>query len=111
MDDQHSNLEIDIVERDDVVVVVVEGEVDLSAAPDFAAGLARAAASQAPAIVIDLDRVSFMDSAGAHALLEFSASKRNRDRVAVTRGSSQVRRLFELTGLGRHLSFVPSPGV
>jgi anti-anti-sigma regulatory factor len=41
-------------------------------------------ASRAPRIVLDLDRVSFMD----------------------TRGSPQVRRLLEITGMGRYLSFV-----
>jgi ferric-dicitrate binding protein FerR (iron transport regulator) len=49
MDDQRSQIDIDIVERDDMVVVVVEGEVDLSAASEFAAGLALAAGSQATA--------------------------------------------------------------
>jgi anti-sigma B factor antagonist len=111
MDGQHPNIGIDIVEHDDVVIVVVEGEVDLSAAPDFTAGLARAQDSQAPAIVVDLDRVSFMDSAGVHALLQFSISERNRDRLTLTRGSPQVQRLFEVTGMRRYLSFVPSSGL
>jgi anti-anti-sigma factor len=111
MDRQHSHIGIDIVERDDVVVVVVEGEVDLAAVSDFTAGLARALASQAPAIVIDLDRVSFMDSAGVHALLRFSVSDGNRNRLTLTRGSPQVQRVFELTGMRRRLSFVPSSGL
>jgi anti-sigma B factor antagonist len=111
MDYQHSNIEIEIVERDGAVVVVVEGEVDLSAAADFAAGLALAAASRAPAIVIDLDHVSFMDSAGVHVLLQFSVSEQNHGRITVTRGTPQVQRLFEVTGIRRYLSFVPSAGV
>ncbi len=109
MDDQRANIEIDIVERDDVVVLVVEGELDLSAAPEFTGWLARVEDSPAPAIVIDLDRVSFMDSAGVHALLQFSVSERNRDRLTVTRGSPQVQRLLEVTGMTRYLSFAPSP--
>ena len=69
--DEHSNIDIDIVERDGVVVVVVQGEVDLYVAPEFEESLARAGASQAPSIVVDLDRVDFMDSAGVHVLLQF----------------------------------------
>jgi anti-sigma B factor antagonist len=111
MNDQHATMEIDLVERDDMVVVVVEGELDLAAAPDFSAWLARAETSPAPAIVVDLDRVSFMDSSGVHALLQFSVSERNRHRLGVTRGSPQVQRLLEVTGLTRYLSFVPSPGL
>jgi anti-sigma B factor antagonist len=110
MDHQHSHIGIEIVERGDVVVVVVEGEFDLSAAPDFIAGLGRVVASRAPAIVIDLDRVTFMDSAGVHALLRVSDSEGSRNRLAFTRGSPQVQRLLEVTGTRRYLSFVPSPG-
>lgn len=104
--DQYSDIGIDIVERDGAVVVVVEGEVDLCAAPDFKESLARAGASAAQTIVVDLDRVSFMDSAGVHVLLQFSISEPCRDRVALTRSSPQVRRLLEVTGVYRYLTFV-----
>jgi anti-sigma B factor antagonist len=105
---QYGEMDIDIVERDGAVVVVVEGEVDLCAAPDFKQSLARAGASPARPIVVDLDRVSFMDSAGMHVLLQFSISDPGRERLALTRGSPQVRRLLELTGVWRYLSFVGS---
>ncbi len=104
----HSNIDIDIVERDGAVVVVVEGEVDLYAAPEFEESLARAASRDASSIVIDLDRVSFMDSAGVHVLLQFSLAHRQSNRLALTHGSPQVRRLFEVTGVRRYLPFVPS---
>ena len=111
MNHQHSHIGIEIVERDGVVFVVVEGEVDLSAAPDFIAGLHRVITTRAPAIVIDLDRVTFMDSAGVHALLRVSDLDTNHDRLAFTRGSPQVQRLLQVTGTRRYLSFVPSPGL
>jgi anti-sigma B factor antagonist len=103
------NIDIEIIERDGVLVVVVEGDVDLSAAAQFEESLARAQKSDASAIIIDLDRVSFMDSAGVHVLLQASLSERNRNRLALTPGSPQVRRLLEVTGVRRYLSFVPSP--
>jgi anti-sigma B factor antagonist len=102
----HSNIDIDIVERDSTVLVVVEGEVDLCAAQEFEESLARAGASDAPSIVLDLDRVSFMDSAGVHVLLQFSISQQGRHRLTLTRGSPQVQRLLEVTGVRRYLSFV-----
>ena len=107
--DDNANIDIDIVEYDDLVIVSVEGEVDLCAAPLFEESLAIAAATDAPAIVLDLDRVSFMDSAGVHVLLQFSISEQNRDRLRLTRGSSQVQRLLAITGVRRYLSFGPSP--
>jgi anti-sigma B factor antagonist len=101
---EDANIDIDIVEREDVVVVAVAGEVDLRAAPEFEASLASVGASRAPTIVVDLDRVSFMDSAGVHVLLQFSIAER--ERLAVTPGSPQVRRLLEITGVRRYISFV-----
>ena len=106
---QVPNIDIDIVEKPDAVFVVVEGEVDLCAASRFEESLAAAAASEAPAIVLDLDRVSFMDSAGVHVLLQFSLSEQGRGRLALTHSSPQVRRLLEVTGVRRYLSFVASP--
>jgi anti-sigma B factor antagonist len=103
------NLDIDIVERDDAVLVVLEGEVDLCAAPRLEESLLRAAASPAPAIVVDLDRVSFMDSAGAHVLVQFSLSEQGRGRLSLTPGPPQVSRLFDMTGVRRYLTFVGSP--
>ncbi len=109
--DVSSNIGIDIVETAGVVVVAVEGDLDLYAAALFKRSLAIAAATDAPSIVLDLDRVTFMDSAGVHVLLQFSTSERCNRRLSVTRGSAQVRRLMDVTGVRRYLSFVPSPGV
>jgi anti-sigma B factor antagonist len=108
---QHSNIEIEVLERDDVVVVAVEGEVDLCAAPELEESLNRVAARRAASIVVDLDRVSFMDSAGVHVLLQFALARENGTRLALTRGSRQVQRLFEITGVERYLPFAPSPGL
>jgi anti-anti-sigma factor len=105
---QDANLDIDIREHDHALVVVVEGEVDLCAAEEFERVLATEPVSTARAIVLDLDRVSFMDSAGARVLVQFVMAEGNRDRLALTPGSRQVQRLFDVTGVRRHLSFVPS---
>jgi anti-sigma B factor antagonist len=105
----NSNISIDIVEYDDLVVIAVEGEVDLSAAALFEESLAIADSTDAATIVVDLDRVSFMDSSGVHALLQFSISEDNRARLRLTRGSPQVRRLLEVTGVRRYLSVGPAP--
>jgi anti-sigma B factor antagonist len=104
-----SNIDIDIVERDGVVVVALQGEVDLCAAPELEASLTRAGAGHTKPIVVDLDRVSFMDSAGVHVLLQFSLAKGNGNRLALTRGSRQVQRLFQVTGVERYLPFVTEP--
>ncbi len=106
--DDYANIDIDIVERGGVVIVAVEGEVDLCAAALFERSLAFAAATDAPAIVLDLDRVSFMDSAAVHVLLRFSISEGDRDRLSLTHISPQVQRLLAVTGVRCYPSYLPS---
>jgi len=107
--DYNANIAIEIVEYGEFVVVAVEGEVDVDAAAVLEESLAVADATGAATIVVDLDRVNFMDSAGLHVLLQFSISGDNRARLALTRESPQVWRLLQVTGVRRYLSFVESP--
>jgi anti-sigma B factor antagonist len=85
------------------VVVALAGEVDLATVPVVEDELRRAEASQ-DLIILDLRDVSFMDSTGIRMLV--AADRRNRARGAalvIVQGSPQVRRLFELSGLTRHV--------
>jgi anti-anti-sigma factor len=59
-------------------------------------------------LVLDLDRVAFIDSTGLHVLIKHAAlSSANGRRLRLTKGSPQVRRLFEVTGTMDHLPFLP----
>jgi len=106
---EDSNITIDICERAGALLMLVEGEVDLWTSPRFREALAAAQASDAPSIVVDLDNVTFMDSSGLHMLVRSAVSDEMRHRLTVTRGSPQVRRLFDISGVRRYLSFTASP--
>jgi anti-anti-sigma factor len=85
----------------DIRVVVPKREIDFLTAPLLQAELERAIAEGDSKVVVDLCDVSFMDSSGAHALLEASKRLRALDRgfsVICVRGS--ISRLLELLGLG-----------
>jgi anti-sigma B factor antagonist len=100
--------EIEIIERDETVVLIVEGEVDIATAPLLEQRLTEVEAGDAPSVVIDLDRVSFMDSTGLQVLVAHTLSETNGRRIRVTRGSPQVQRLFSVSGMVDHLPFVSS---
>jgi anti-sigma B factor antagonist len=99
---------IEIVQRDDAVVVVVIGEVDIATAPVLEQRLTEAEARDATSVIVDLDRVSFMDSTGLQVLVAHALSKDNGNRLFLTRGSAQVQRLFTISGMLDHLPFMPS---
>ena len=100
-------MQIDVVERDGWLILRVEGELDIATAPSLDAELERAQDSAAERIVVDLDRVDFIDSTGLHVLVRHSfVASQNGGRLRLTEGSEQVQRLFKLTGTMEHLPFL-----
>jgi anti-anti-sigma factor len=91
--------ELEIEEIDDVVVVRLHGEHDLSSAPSLCERL-RAFASQDCGVAVDVGEVEFVDLAVVRALLVADEALRARGRrLALLFGTScPVKRLLELTG-------------
>jgi anti-anti-sigma factor len=96
---------IESVRRDRSLILIVEGELDLATAPLLDDRLARARATDAETIVIDLLRVRFLDSSGLSVLIKHACSNERPKQVQLTKGSPQVQRVFEIAGLLDHLQF------
>jgi anti-sigma B factor antagonist len=96
---------VDIERAGGAVVVCASGELDAFAAPDVEAAFARVDGERR--IVVDLERVSFMDST-ALGLLARGVRKlreaRAEVRVVLPRGTG--RRIFEITALDAALPIV-----
>lgn len=87
--------EITVEDRPGVGIVAVAGEVDLATAPAIESTLA---AVVAPAVVVDLRGVTFMDSSGLRAVIDGyrSAVARHASFAVVASSDGAVARLFEL---------------
>jgi anti-anti-sigma factor len=97
---------VDTDEVPGAAVVRIQGDLDLAGVPAVERALAEAKA-QATTLVIDLGRVSFIDSAGMRCLLHAGTeAHRNGHRLSVRRGPSAVQRVFELTRADRILDFI-----
>jgi anti-anti-sigma factor len=93
----------------DVAWVHLAGELDLAAAPGLRATLHDAQA-RAHVVVLDLRRLTFMDSAGVHAILRASTvAQRAGRRLILLRGQRQVDRLLALAGVAGSLEIDDSP--
>ena len=101
-----SPLTIDSVERGGSLVLVVEGELDIATSPLLDEALVQARATDAERIVVDLFRVSFIDSTGLHVLIKHAREEAGQARIRLTKGSPQTQRLFELSGAFEYLPFV-----
>jgi anti-sigma B factor antagonist len=93
-------LEIGTARKGDTCVVTVAGEVDIYTSPALKAALAGVAAEGCGLVVVDLDRVGFIDSSGLGVLV--GALRRSREAggdLRVVSGNDTVGRILRITGL------------
>jgi anti-sigma B factor antagonist len=78
--------------------VDLAGELDLTASAELARTL-RETQARSTLVVLDLRELTFMDTAGAHVIIEAGISARKAARgLIVARGPTQVDMVFVLTG-------------
>jgi anti-sigma B factor antagonist len=96
---------------DDVYVVRVAGEVDMSHEKELRGELREAAAADSKGIVVDLTECEFIDSTGVRALLLSSQaqhSERGRERLAVAASSEQILRILSVMGIDQVIPIQPT---
>ena len=82
----------------DIVVFVLHGEVDLHVSPELRARLTGAIESGASNVVVDLSRVTFLDSMALGVLLGALKLLRAHDgELRLVVPTPELRRIFELT--------------
>ena len=81
--------------EDGVAILIAKGEIDMSTAPKLGAALTRALTPAAP-LIVNLSRISFMDSSGLHALAKARREADARDARLLIVTSPAVTRVFEL---------------
>ena len=92
--------------------ISLEGELDYASALTLDDGLRRAEAAAAAVLVLDLSKLSFMDSTGLAIIA--SACRRMRRggrRLIVASPTRGVRRIFQLTGMLERLEVVEDGAV
>ena len=90
--------------------VAFSGDLDLSSAKRAEEAIEQAERSRPPVLVVDLRRLTFMDSTGLRVMV--SADKRAQRegrRLVIVRGPAAVQRVFEITRLDERLELVDTP--
>jgi anti-sigma B factor antagonist len=110
--DGDTRFEVESRLEPDRVILALRGELDLSAAPQLAAEIARAESDPVRTIlVLDVDALSFVDSSGLRVILaahERALADEMRS-FALTAGSRQVKRLLAIAGVEEHLVTLDDP--
>jgi anti-sigma B factor antagonist len=105
-----SRLVTEVSEDDGSVAVALIGELDIAEAPGVAEALAEIERGRPPLLVLDLRRLSFLDSSGLRLILEADVRARAEGRrLLVVRGPDAVHRVFSISLLDKRLDFVDDP--
>ena len=115
MSSQPEEFTITVSERDDRVVVVPRGELDILGAPELESTVLRAL-HEGLDVELRLDELDFMDSSGVRVLVAGHAAAQLDGSGALTIVSAQagttVARILEVSGVGTGLGLLdPGAGV
>ncbi len=110
MHDDEPTYEVAALDDDGLRIVDVRGEIDLAAAPELSEHLVGAEDAGVRAVVVDLCRVTFLDSSGLAALL--NARKRllaaDIPLVLACEPEGRPARILEVTGLRTVMQIAPT---
>lgn len=105
-----NQFQVEVRRNGAAAVVAVSGELDLASGPELEAELDQLSGPDIQLVVIDLRKLDFMDSTGlsilvrAHQRLAGEGTE-----MGLVKGSQQVQRLLDLTGVAERLRLVDAP--
>jgi anti-sigma B factor antagonist len=104
------SFDIRLVRTHGRVTLVLSGDLDTATTPRLKKYLATLADTHRGVLVIDLRRLTFMDSSGISALVAAdSHARRDGLELTIVRGPPQVQRVMEICGLGDVLPLADEP--
>ncbi len=100
--------DIQIIHRDQAVIALVSGEIDMSNANDLRAAILDATPNDAMGVLLDLSSVDYIDSAGIHLVYRLGENLRNRGQSLriVIPPESAASDALRLAGVKRHVDVV-----
>jgi anti-sigma B factor antagonist len=100
-------LDVRTEDRDGLVHMALVGELDLSSVAKVQEELRRVEAGLPATLVVDLSKLTFLDSTGLRCIV--TADERAREqgrRIVIVRGPDAVQRVFAITRLEERLEIV-----
>jgi anti-sigma B factor antagonist len=105
-----NQFQVEVNRNGAAAVVAVGGELDLASGPELEAQLDQLTGPDLQRVVIDLRRLDFMDSTGLSILVRAHQRLAGEGcEMGLVKGSQQVQRLLDLTGVAERLRLVDDP--
>ena len=104
------SFELRVVRNGRATHITPYGELDIATTPELEQAFTDAAADGVAEIVLDLRRLTFMDSTGLRALAQANTrADAIGQALSIIRGPSQIDRVLEISGLRALLPLVDAP--
>ena len=105
-----ADFQVDAAREGDTELIGLAGELDLASGPTLEAELERISPEDTRLVVLDLRRLEFMDSTGLAIIVRAHQRLGEADcELCLVRGTPQVQRLLDLTGVAERLRLVAAP--
>ena len=102
--------ELHVVRSDSRMHVTPRGELDIATAPQLEEAVSEATSLPVAELVLDLRELTFMDSTGLRALAQANLkAEQAGTALSIWRGSHQIERVLEISGLGPLLPLADAP--
>lgn len=94
-------MEIQARESGSLLILDVHGDVDLSTSPSLRTEILQRVGPTCPSLLVNLTRVTYMDSSGLATLVEaLQVTRRHGGRLGLFGLSERIQRIFQLAHLG-----------
>jgi len=99
-------MQVDTEKTGEVLVIGISGRIDGVTAPELESRLTELIDAGERKLVIDLDGVDYISSAGLRVMLYTAKKLRKEGRLALSRPRDMVREVFDVAGFGSVLTIV-----
>jgi anti-anti-sigma factor len=101
---------IQVVQNGQSTRIAPAGELDIATTPALEQAITEATAEPGGKLVLDLRELTFMDSTGLRTLAQCNArAEQDGFTLSIWRGSRQIERVLEISGLGALLPLEDAP--
>ncbi len=102
-------LEVSVEQRSEGTLIRPDGEVDLSTSRELQMALKNAMSAKPQRVIVDLEKVPYMDSSGVATLVEaMQIARKQSSSLVLCSMQDKVRSIFEIARLDRVFTIVPS---
>jgi anti-sigma B factor antagonist len=102
LDSDSMDLELETTQRDGVAVLTLRGEIDVYTAPRMRQAIVDLVDAGSLNIVVDMEKVDFLDSTGLGVLVEGLKRVRTRNgNLSIVVTQDKILKIFDITGLNK----------